>query len=274
MKVFEDRFKESVDFLREKGFGNAETGADRGLVLGTAMGAVTESLTINEKIAFADIPGLPRSSVGFQKGSFISATIGDTPIICTDGRLHFYEGHSMKDVASITYIMHSLGIKKMIYTSAVGGINKDYETGDLVLVTDHINFCSLNPLIGLRGEDGKMLFPNLVDCYNKKMRSALTAAADKTGVELKEGVLAYLSGPAFETRAELKALRDSGADMIGWSMVPEVMMARALEMETTGICCISDISDPDRVEHVEIDELLAACDTVPDRLFKILKAVL
>ncbi|MBI5562819.1 MAG: purine-nucleoside phosphorylase [Deltaproteobacteria bacterium] len=269
MKTFDAQFGQAVDYLRSFRFGG--DGAEpMGLMLGTGMSSVIDIIDIERRVALAEIPGLPSSSVAFQSPSFISGRIGDAPVVCADGRFHFYEGHSMREVVSIVYVMRELGVKRLIINSAVGGINKDYEQGDLVMVNDHINLSTANPLIGLKGEDGKMLFPNMIDAYHKETGAALKTAAAANAVMLKEGVLAYLPGPAFETRAELRLLRALGADLIGWSMVPEVSFARALGMEVAGICCVSDISNPDTAAPANLDDIVEACRSASERLSAIL----
>lgn len=251
MNGFEKAFGKVAAFLRKEGFKDAQTG----IILGTGMSSVVDSFSIDRRVSFKDVPGLPASSVGFQSPSIISGRLGKEGVMASTGRFHFYEGHSMRTVASIVYVMHRMGVKRLFINSAVGGINEGYSPGDLILVKDHIYLCTDSPLIGLRDELGHMLFPNLIDAYDAGERERL----GRLGKGMKEGILAFLPGPAFETRAELAFLKSLGADLIGWSMAPEVMMARALGMKVAAICCVSDISNPATVVKADLGEIVDVC---------------
>jgi len=269
MRLFERTFSRSVAFLKKKGFGQSPVG----IILGTGMSSVAGAIDVKARALMSAVPGLPRSSVRFQKPFFIHGRIGETDVVCTDGRYHFYEGHSLRDVCSIVYIMHRFGVKRLFINSAVGGINKDFKVGNLVLVKDHINLSGLNPAAGLRDKDGKAVFPDMIDAYDERGRKDFLTAARLEGVGVKKGVLAYLPGPSFETRAELKFIERAGADLIGWSMVPEVIFARALGMAITGVCCVSDISNPKSVTHAKLNEIVLACERSASGLTKIMKRV-
>lgn len=267
MNQFKKAFKEVSIYLRGKGIQEASLG----IILGTGMNDVLDIISIEKEIPLKDIPHFPASNVGFQKGSFIYGSIGGKKLLCMNGRYHYYEGHSMMEIVFPIYVLHKMGIKHLFITSAVGGINRNYRKGDIVLVKDHINLCSVNPLIGLRDEDGNVIFPNMVDAYDKEAIRSVKKVANKKGIKLKEGVLAYLPGPNFETIAELRLLSSVGADMVGWSMVPEVLMSRALNIRTTGICCISDISNPDAVVPANLDDIVDVCIKASDKLSILIK---
>lgn len=266
MKNFESQFGPAVDYLKSKGFTNAPVG----IMLGTGMSSVSGIIEDKRRVPLTEIPGLPQSAVAFQSPSISYGRIGGTPVVCTDGRFHFYEGLTMREVVSIVYVMRCLGVGRLFINSAVGGINSSYHPGDLVLVNDHINLSTANPLIGLRGQHGKMVFPNMIGAYHAETISLLKLSAAKNSISLKEGVLAYLPGPAFETRSELRLLAALGADLVGWSMVPEVIFARALGIETAGICCISDISDPGVAQEASIDDIVEVCENAAGSLAAIL----
>lgn len=255
MNGFEKQFGAAAKYLVDGGFGESPVG----MILGTGMSEAAGIIDVRARIPFADLPDMPASTVAFQSPSFIYGNIGQTPVICADGRFHFYEGHDMREVASIVYLMHRLGVKRIFINSAVGGINKTYAKGDLVMVSDHINMSSANPLIGLRDTDNKMYFPNMLDAYDVDMAGLIKKASAANETPIKEGVLAYLPGPAFETRGELRMLAMLGADLVGWSMVPEVLFARAIGMAVCGICCVSDISDPDCAIEADLDDIVEVC---------------
>ncbi len=267
MRIFERTYSRSAAFLKKKGFGQSPVG----IILGTGMSAVAGAIVVNARADMGAVPGLPRSSVKFQRPFFMQGRIGQTDVICTDGRYHFYEGHSLRDVCSIVYVMHMFGVKRLFITSAVGGINKAFKVGDIVLVKDHINLSGLNPAAGLRDGDGHAVFPDMIDAYDEAGRKDFLSAARSEGVAMKEGVLAYLPGPSFETRAELKFIEKAGADLIGWSMVPEVIFARALGMSVTGICCVSDISNPKSVTHADLDDIVSVCERSAAGLTRVMK---
>lgn len=266
MRSFDSKFGAAAKLLLERGFDNTPVG----IILGTGMSEAADIISIRERVFYNELPGLPDSSVAFQSPSLVFGTIGRTPVVCADGRFHFYEGHPMRDVVSIVYLMYRLGVKRLVINSAVGGINDAYATGTLVMVTDHLNLSSVNPLIGLRGVDNKMLFPNMLDAYDEDMAALVRKASIACAIPIREGVLAYLPGPAFETRSELRMLAAIGADLIGWSMVPEVMFARATGIKVCGLCCVSDVSAPHEVVEADIDAIVNVCKKAAPELAALL----
>lgn len=270
MKELEGTYGKAADFLKKEGMGGAGTG----LILGTGMEPVADLIDVEKRVPFKEVPGLPERSVGFHKGEILYGKIGKTKVLCSQGRFHYYEGGAMRDAACLSYVMHSMGVKRLLITSAVGGIGKDMNAGDVALVTDHINLGGDNPLRGLRDGAGEMIFPNLLDCYDGELTGSLREAAVGESVPLKEGVLAFLPGPAFETRAELRMLREIGAHMVGWSLVPEVMLAKALGMDAAGACVISDVSDPERATHVGLPEIVEVSRKAATALARVVSATL
>lgn len=266
-----DRFKRcwegTYSYLKEKGV----QGASFGLILGTGMDPVVDIITGRKDVPYNGIPGFPQTDTSFHKGHLIWGRIGDRNVLCMKGRFHYYEGYSMREVGYPVYVLYKLGVRRLIIMSAVGGISRDYEVGDLVLVKDHINLCSANPLIGMRSEEGGVIFPNMVDAYDGEGRRVLKKIARSEKIALKEGVLAYLPGPNFETRAELQGLSRMGADMIGWSMVPEVLVSRALNIRTLGICCISDLANPATVVPADLGEIVSVCHRASGKISTLIR---
>lgn len=262
MDRFRKHFESTYSYLKEKGVHKASIG----LILGTGMDSVVSIITKNKSVPYAEIPCFPQSNVNFHKGQLVWGEIANKKVLCMKGRYHHYEGYSLREVCYPVYALYKLGVRQLIITSAVGGICKDYAKGDLLLVKDHINLSSANPLIGMRGEKGEIIFPNMLDAYDEKGRQMLKRLGMERGIDLKEGVLAYLPGPNFETRAELQSLSSMGADMIGWSMVPEVLMSRALNIRTIGICCVSDISNPATAVPADLNEIISVCNKASSRI--------
>lgn len=262
MDRFKKCFESTYSYLKEKGIQETSFG----LILGTGLDPVVGIIEKKRRIPYDGIPYFPKSNANFHKGHLVWGMMGDRKVLCMEGRYHYYEGYSMREVCYPTYVLYKLGVRQLIVTSAVGGIREDYVKGDLVLVKDHINLCSANPLIGMRGEDGGIIFPSMLDAYDEKGIQVLKKIARDKKIDLKEGVLAYLPGPNFETRAELQSLSYMGADLVGWSMVPEVLMSRALNIRTIGICCVSDLSHPDAVVPADLDEIVSVCKEASGRL--------
>lgn len=266
-----DRFKKNLEstyvYLKEKGVQEAPFG----LILGTGMTSATDIITTSKRVSFDEIPNFPNSNVRFHKGYLLGGKIGNRQVLCMEGRYHYYEGYSMREVCYPIYVLYKMGVRQLIITSAVGGIREDFINGDLVLVKDHINLCSVNPLIGLRDESGGTIFPNMLDAYDEKGRRTLKEIAVRNNINLKEGVLAYLPGPNFETKAELRCLSYMGADLIGWSMVPEVLMSRALNISTIGICCVSDLSHPATAVPADLDEIVSICNEASGKLSTLIR---
>ncbi len=244
---------ETAAFLRAKGF----TGAQAGIVLGTGLGAFTAEMKIEQAVPYADIPGFPVATVEFHKGELLFGTVGNTRVIAMHGRFHYYEGYSMQQITFPVRVMHALGIRHLLLSNAAGGMNPAYQKGDLVLLDDHINLLPDNPLRGLNDPAFGNRFVDMSRPYCDVLGSALAIAAAENGAALKKGVYVAVMGPNLETRAEYRYLRAAGADLVGMSTVPEVIVANHLGIDCAAVSVITDECDPDNLQPVDISEIIA-----------------
>lgn len=224
----------TVDFIREKiGDFNPEVG----IILGSGLGTLADEYC-EISIPYAEIPGFKASTVSGHKGCLVFAEINGKKVVMMQGRFHFYEGHSMETVVYPIKIMKLLGVKTLFVTNAAGGVNYDFKPSDLMLITDHINFLGTNPLIGLNDDSLGVRFPDMSEVYSKKLIELADNCAEKLGIELQRGVYMALTGPSYETPAEVKMARVLGADAVGMSTVPEAIVANYCGMQVIGISCI------------------------------------
>lgn len=210
-----------------------------GIVLGSGLGGLADDIQGAVRIPFADIPGFPVATVVGHAGQFVSGTLAGKPVVALAGRFHMYEGHPPQLAAFPVRVMHELGAEIYFASNAAGGIRKDFAAGDLMIIEDHLNLTGVNPLTG-HVEDGDERFPDMSAPYDAGLRGQIAAASKKAGVPVKSGVYACLPGPSFETRAEIRMLERLGADAIGMSTVPEVIVARAIGMRVAGMSCIAN----------------------------------
>lgn len=228
------------------------------IILGSGLNnTVHELLEIEEEIPFSDIPGMQLATAPGHVGKFILGTVQGVHVIALQGRLHFYEGYSIQDVVRPIKIFHSLGIETLIVTNASGGINLSYHAGDFMLIEDHINFMGVNPLIGENQQEFDR-FPDMTFTYDKKYNEIFKRVASKYPVVLHSGVYIGVSGPNYETPAEIKAFRILGADAVGMSTVPEVIAARQMRMRICGISLISNMAAGVLDQKLTEEEVLEA----------------
>ncbi|UPK69608.1 purine-nucleoside phosphorylase [Chitinophaga filiformis] len=245
-----------------------------GIVLGTGLGQLVNHIKIQKSIPYNQIPHFPESTVESHKGQLIYGHIGDTPVIALQGRFHYYEGYTMQQITFPVRVMKALGIQHLLLSNAAGGINKAYSKGDLVLLDDHINLQTDNPLRGLNSPDFGPRFPDMSRPYDPVLGEALLAAAATLGHKMHtNGVYAAVTGPNLETRAEYRYLRTIGADIVGMSTVPEVIVANQLQLPCATVSVITDECDPDNLHPVSIEEIIAVAGTADKKLSAIFAAV-
>jgi purine-nucleoside phosphorylase len=261
---------QTVDFLKSKGISTP----DAGTVLGTGLGQLTSFIQAEQTLEYEEIPGWPRATVEFHTGRLIFGTIGKTKVLAMQGRFHYYEGYSMQQITLPVRVMHALGVKHLLLSNAAGGIRADLKKGDLVLLEDHINLQPDNPLRGLNTPEYGARFPDMSAPYDAGLSQKLRDAGIAEGRELKSGVYASVSGPNLETRAEYRFLRTIGADMVGMSTVPEVIVAAQLGIPTAAVSVITDECDPDNLKPVDIAEIIEVAGKADAHLSRIFVRVL
>ena len=264
------RLGETTDFLRPYTTGEAATG----IVLGTGLGALVQHIDVAHSIPYSDIPHFPTATVEFHKGQLLFGRLRGKPVIAMQGRFHFYEGYTMPEITFPIRVMKALGCTGLLLSNAAGGINRDYRKGDLVLLDDHINLQTDNPLRGLNDPAFGQRFVDMSAPYDARLMGSLTNAASAQGVTLKRGVYASVIGPNLETRAEYRFLRIIGADMVGMSTVPEVIVANQVGLPCAAVSVITDECDPDNLQPVNIEEIIAVAGAADEKLSRIMAAAI
>jgi purine-nucleoside phosphorylase len=246
------KVKETVSFLVEKGFKNPETA----VVLGTGLGSFVQHIEIIHSIPYHEIPHFPLSTVEFHKGQLIYGTVHGKKVIAMQGRFHYYEGYSMQQITFPIRVMKELGVQFLLLSNAAGGMNPLFKKGDMVLINDHINLLPENPLRGLNDPAFGNRFVDMCKPYDDAIGQQLIKAAHTTQKELLHGVYVAVQGPNLETRAEYRYLRAAGADMVGMSTVPEVIVANHIGLRCAAVSVITDECDPDHLQPVNIAEII------------------
>lgn len=228
-----------------------------GLILGSGLGDYAKNIDVVAKIEYSDIEGFPVSTVPGHCGRFVFGYVGGKKVVAMQGRVHYYEGYPIGDVVLPTRIMGLLGIKKLFLTNAAGGVNFGFKPGDFMMITDHITSFVPSPLIGKNIEELGVRFPDMSEVYSKSLRELIVQAAAEHSIELKEGVYVQLTGPNYETPAEIRMCRLLGADAVGMSTACEAMAARHMGIEVCGISCITNMAagmTKEKLSHTEVQE--------------------
>ena len=244
------KIEETTAYLKAKGF----TGAATAVVLGTGLGSLIDFITIEQTIPYKDIPNFPVATVEFHKGHLIFGTIGDKKVIAMQGRFHFYEGYNMQQITFPIRVLKNLSVKYLLLSNAAGGMNPLYKKGDLVLIDDHINMLPENPLRGLNDPAFGNRFVDMSQPYSSYINESLVTISKTLNIDLKKGVYVSVMGPNLETRAEYRYLRSIGADMVGMSTIPEVIVAGHIGMQCAAVSIITDECDPDNLQPVDISQ--------------------
>jgi len=231
-----------------------------GIVLGSGLGPLADSLEDAIAIPFADLPGWPPPTAPGHAGRLLLGTIDGVPVVCLQGRLHLYEGHTERLVVEPVLLMGRLGARVIVLTNAAGGVNESYAPGTLMIIADHLNLTGRNPLLGANDETLGPRFPDMVDAWSPRLRGVLRAAAMEEGIDVVEGVYAALTGPTYETPAEVRMLRTLGADAVGMSTVLEAIAARWTGLEVCGISLVTNAGAGVTGEPLTHEEVLAAAD--------------
>ena len=265
-----EKISETSAFLKGRGFDNA----DVAVVLGTGLGAFVNLLEGMQVIPYGGIPHFPVATVEFHKGQLIVGRIGDKKVIAMQGRFHFYEGYSMQEITFPVRVFKSLGVKNLLLSNAAGGMNPGYKKGDLVILDDHINHLPENPLRGMNDPAFGNRFVDMSRPYSKTLNGAIAAASAALGTTMKTGVYVAVPGPNLETRAEYRQLRGIGADMVGMSTVPEVIVANHVGLPCAAVSVITDECDPDNLQPVNITEIIEVAGKADEGLSRIFEKMI
>jgi purine-nucleoside phosphorylase len=245
-----------------------------GLVLGSGLGAFADELSDAARIPYGKIPGFPRSTAIGHAGRLVIGKAGDVAVAAMQGRVHYYEGYSAKEVVFPMRVLGRMGVRAAILTNAAGGINLKYKQGTLVVLRDHINLQGTNPLIGPNDERFGPRFPDMTEAYSKRYRESAVGEAQRLGMEVHQGVYAALSGPSYETPAEICYLRTIGADLVGMSTVPEVIVARHMGLRVLGISCVTNMAAGILDQPINHVEVLETTERVKSQFAALLRAVI
>lgn len=245
-----------------------------GLVLGSGLGGFADELSEATRIPYASIPSFPRSTAIGHAGQMVIGKVGNVAVAAMQGRVHLYEGYSANEVAFPTRVLGRMGIRALILTNAAGGINLEYKQGALVVITDHINLQGQNPLVGTNDDRFGPRFPDMTQAYSRPYREIALRAARKLGKTIHQGVYAALLGPNYETPAEIRYLRAIGADLVGMSTIPEVIVARHMGLKVLAISCVTNMAAGISDEVLSHDDVLATGERVKGDFVALLRAVL
>jgi purine-nucleoside phosphorylase len=270
MKLLLNKMKDSTKYIKDVSSINPEIG----IILGSGLGMLAEDIEDEIIIPYKNIPYFPVSTVKGHKGQLVLGYLSGKPVICMQGRFHYYEGYSMQNVVYPVRIMQMLGVSKLIVTNSAGGINTDFQPGDLMIIIDHINLMGINPLIGKNYDDFGERFPDMTRAYDSQMMDKAAQAADSLAIQLKRGVYAAMTGPSYETPAEIRFLRAIGADAVGMSTVPEVIVANHGGMKVLGVSCITNMAAGVFNKPLNHAEVVEIANQAASRFVKLVKKVI
>lgn len=261
---------EAVSFIKER----LPINPEYLLILGTGLGELAEKMTIELELPYKDIPHFPVSTVESHTGKLLMGYLGGKRVMAMQGRFHYYEGYSMNQIVFPIRVAKMLGIQTLLVSNACGGLNPNFQRGDIMLINDHINFLGDNPLIGPNDPDLGPRFPDMSQPYTKHLLVTANQVALDAGIKIHQGVYLAVSGPMLETKAEYRYMRQLGADVVGMSTVPEVIAAVHMGMKVLGISVITDECFPDSLEPVSLDDVLNAAAMAKPQLTRIVVGTL
>lgn len=264
-----EKIKETAAFLKQK----MNTQPKTAIILGTGLGRLADEITDSYSIPYKDIPNFPISTVEGHSGKLIFGKLGGKDIMAMQGRFHFYEGYSMKQVTFPIRVMHELGIKTLFVSNASGGTNPLFKVGDLMIITDHINFFPEHPLHGPNIGDGPR-FPDMSEAYSKRLRDLALTIAEEKNIDVRQGVYLGTQGPTFETPSEYKMFKLFGADAVGMSTVPEVIVARHCGIDVFGISVITDIGVEGQIQKITHEEVQKAANASQEKMTDIMREMI
>jgi purine-nucleoside phosphorylase len=264
-----ERAERAAKFIRSR----ADVAVPVGIVLGSGLGAFAEDLKNPLSIRYDEIPGFARATVEGHAGRLVIGAAGNVTLAAMQGRFHFYEGYSLEDVTFPIRVLKLLGVRTLILTNAAGSLNTEFTPGSLMVISDHINLMGVNPLIGPNDDRFGPRFPDLTSAYDPDLQSMVIEEAKTIDIDMRRGVYAALSGPSYETPAEIHMIRTLGADAVGMSTVPEAIVARHMEMQVIGISCITNLAAGVSNRPVDHSQVIATGEGVRAQFAELLKRV-
>ncbi|AIY86631.1 MULTISPECIES: purine-nucleoside phosphorylase [unclassified Thermotoga] len=269
IKAYKERVEKADEYLR----GQIDETPEIAIILGSGLSVIADEVEkegTSKKIPYSEIPGFPISTAPGHKGELIFGKLFGKNVMLMNGRFHYYEGYSMKEVTFPIRVMQLLGVEILIVTNAAGGLNPDFEVGRPMIITDHINFMGDNPLIGPNVDEWGPRFPDMSEPYDKELIELAYNSARELGIPVYQGVYVAVTGPCFETPAELRMLRKFGADAVGMSTVPEVIVARHGQIRVLGISAITDRAVPEDLKPLTAEEVLEVAEKTGRKIAQII----
>ncbi|TDP57964.1 purine-nucleoside phosphorylase [Flavobacterium dankookense] len=265
-----EQVQQTVDYIKNKtGFT-----PEYGVILGSGLGSFTDDIVVEHTLPYNEIPNFPVSTVEGHKGALVFGTIGTKKVVAMQGRFHYYEGYDMKEVTFPVRVLKYLGVTKLIVSNASGGVNPKYKVGSIVLIKDHINMMPEHPLRGKNDNRFGPRFVNMSEPYSQKMIAKAKELAKELHIEVQDGVYLGLQGPTFETLSEYKMVKLLGADCVGMSTVPEVIVARHMDLETFGLSVITDMGNEESIESITHEEVLEAAKSAEPQVRRLIKELI
>jgi purine-nucleoside phosphorylase len=265
-----EQVQETVSYIKER----INLTPEYGVILGSGLGSFTDEMKVEYTLPYNEIPNFPVSTVEGHKGALVFGTIGEKKVVAMQGRFHFYEGYSMTEVTFPVRVMKFLGVQKLVVSNASGGVNPNYKVGSIVVIKDHINMAPEHPLRGKNDDRFGPRFVNMSEPYSRKMIAKAKEIALDLNIEVFDGVYYGLQGPTFETLAEYRMVKILGADCVGMSTVPEVIVARHMDVETFGISVITDMGNEESIDTISHDEVLEAAKKAEPMVRSLIKELI
>ena len=265
-----NQINEAVKYLQSQ----TEVKPQVGVVLGTGLGGLVDEINIINQISYEDIPHFPVSTVESHSGRLIFGELGGKHVIAMQGRFHFYEGYTLQQCTFPVRVMKALGIERLVVSNASGGVNEDFEIGDLMLINDHINLFPGNPLIGGNIDELGPRFPDMSDAYDVGMIELAEKIAGELNIRVVKGIYAGLTGPTLETPAEYKMIKILGADAVGMSTVPEIIVARHMDIPCFAVSIITDLGVEGKIVKVTVQDVIAVAKRQEPKMTKIIKELI
>lgn len=264
------KFKESFDYIQTQ----TKVQPTIGIILGTGLGGLVNEIKIIDEIPYENIPNFPVSTVKSHSGKMIFGELGGKQVVAMQGRFHFYEGYDMQEVTFPVRVMKFMGIERLFLSNASGGVNPDYEVGEIMIIDDHINLFPAHPLIGKNFDDLGPRFPDMSTAYDKKMVALAQEIAKENNIRVATGTYAGLTGPTLETPAEYKYVRIIGADTVGMSTVPEVIVARHMGIPCFAISIITDLGVEGKIEETSLEDVIEVANRQEPKMTIIMKELI